>query len=79
MQNTDLYADRVIRAALCQWRVQHPTAADLDPSRWIWVSGYLAKWISQQMPADYAMRAELEAREDSLGITEQTREQRLGI
>ena len=79
MQNTDLYVDRVIRVALSQWRTAHPTAADLDPDRWIWVSGYLAKWISQQLPADYAMRSQLEAREDSLGVTALTKEKSLGI
>ena len=79
MQNKDLYVDRVIRVALLKWREQHPTAADWDPDRWIWVSGYLAKWLSQHLPVDYAMRSELTAREDSLEISEQTKERSLGI
>jgi len=77
MQKKSLYADRVIRVAILQWREQHPGAEQNSQDKWIWIAGFLAQWIAGHCPVDYAIRSELAAREELLGVTEAEQQQRI--
>jgi hypothetical protein len=73
----NLYADRVIRVAVLQWREQHPDADANSADKWVWIAGFLAKWIAGHCPVDYAMRSELAALEEQLGVTDAQSQQSL--
>jgi hypothetical protein len=75
MQKNSLYADRVIRVAVLQWHRLHPSADRNSPDKWIWVAGFLARWMSQHLPVDWSMRRELAQREEQLGVTEAAQQQ----
>jgi hypothetical protein len=77
MQKKSLYADRVIRVAVLQWHEQHPDADANSQDKWIWIAGFLAKWLADHCPVDYAMRSQLAVCEEQLGITEAQSQQSL--